>query len=147
MIAAVLQAQKLIMRRINVALSPWGLSFPRYEVLSLVDVAPDGVMSTMRLSRTLERHHTTMISLVDGLEDAGLVTRATNRADRRETLVSITEQGRIVALSAARAVDDAAAADPEVLRCLHTHLRGLLTAGPRITSPGRNASSQRDDDR
>jgi DNA-binding MarR family transcriptional regulator len=128
LIAAVLQTQKLIVRKLDATLSPFKLSFPRYEVLSLVDAAPDGVMSTALLCRTLDRHPTTITSLIDGLERTGLVTRSTNPVDRRETLVTITDRGRAAALSAARVVDDVSAVDPEVLRRLSIDLHTLLVA-------------------
>lgn len=142
-IAAVLQAQKLIVRNFNVALSPLGLSFPRHEVLSLVAAAPNGATPTTQLCRVLGRHPTTITSLVDGLEGAGLVARSTNRADRRETLVGITDRGRAVALSAARAVDQLLGVDPEVLRRLSADLQALLAAatpvGPHCAHPVRSA--------
>ncbi|TQC50088.1 MarR family transcriptional regulator [Rhodococcus sp. WS4] len=139
LIAAVLQAQKLIMRNLNATLSPLGLSFPRYEVLMVVEAAPNGAIPSVLLGRILDRHPTTITSLVDGLESAGLVARATNRDDRRETLVSVTDRGRAAALSAARAVDDATNVDHEVLRRLSVDLQTLLVTSSPGPSTGRNA--------
>ncbi|MBC2640640.1 MULTISPECIES: MarR family winged helix-turn-helix transcriptional regulator [unclassified Rhodococcus (in: high G+C Gram-positive bacteria)] len=126
LVAAVLQAQKTILRQLDAVLSPLGLSFPRYEVLALVGAAPDGVVPMVRLWRTLDRHPTTIGSLVDRLEGAGLVTRATNRADRRETLVTITDKGRGTASSAARAIDQVPVADADLMRRLSVDLRTLI---------------------
>ncbi|TQC43415.1 MarR family transcriptional regulator [Rhodococcus sp. WS4] len=134
LIAAVLRTQKLIVRKLDATLNPLGLSFPRYEVLSSVDAAPNGVISTALLCRTLDRHPTTITSLIDGLERTKLVTRSTNPADRRETLVTITDRGRAAALSAAHAVDDASAVDTDVLRRLSIDLQALLGATPHPDS-------------
>jgi DNA-binding MarR family transcriptional regulator len=126
LVAAVLQAQKTILRQLDAVLSPLGLSFPRYEVLALVSAAPEGVVPMVRLWRTLDRHPTTIGSLVDRLEAAGLVTRATNRADRRETLVAITEKGRGTTSSAASAIDQVSMADADLMRRLSVDLRTLI---------------------
>src|SRR6476661_5689685 len=85
-IAAVLQTQKLITHHLNSTLRPLGLSFARYEVLAMM-VAANGPLPMVRIVRALDRHPTTIGTLVDGLEEAGLCVRTINRSDRRSTLV------------------------------------------------------------
>ncbi|MDF3313757.1 MarR family transcriptional regulator [Rhodococcus sp. T2V] len=130
LVTAVLQAHKVIVRRLDSALSPLGLTVPRFEVLSAVIAAPEGVTPMVRLCRTLGRHATTIGALVDGLEGAGLVARSVNRADRRETLVTITERGRAVASSAVHALDRVLMADPQVMNRLSRELQAFIAAEP-----------------
>ena len=138
LIAAVLQTQKLISHQLNSALRPLGLSFARYEVLAML-VAAHGPLPMVRIVRALDRHPTTIGTLIDGLEGSGLALRTINRADRRSTLVTITDKGREVATSATRALDAVALADPKVMHRLHEDLQQLLSATRRASTaaPGR----------
>lgn len=131
LITKILQAQKLINRHLHAILSPLGLSYPRYEILSLLVAAPDGVIPTFQLGRALGRHPTTIVSLVDGLACSGLAVRTVNSADRRATLVSITERGRSAAQSAARALGRVSLAGPELSERLGEDLEAFLAAARR----------------
>jgi DNA-binding MarR family transcriptional regulator len=133
LIAAVLQTQKLISHQLNSALRPLGLSFARYEVLAML-VAAHGPLPMVRIVRALDRHPTTIGTLIDGLEGSGLALRTINRADRRSTLVTITDKGREVATSATRALDAVALADPKVMHRLHEDLQQLLSATRRAST-------------
>ncbi|QQZ17311.1 MULTISPECIES: MarR family winged helix-turn-helix transcriptional regulator [Rhodococcus] len=136
LIAAVLQTQKLITHHLNSTLRPLGLSFARYEVLAMM-VAAHAPLPMVRIVRALDRHPTTIGTLIDGLEGSGLAFRTINRSDRRSTLVTITDKGREVATSATRALDAVALADPKVMRRLHEDLQQLLSATRRASTAAR----------
>ncbi|ABG98838.1 MULTISPECIES: MarR family winged helix-turn-helix transcriptional regulator [Rhodococcus] len=133
LIAAVLQTQKLIGHQLNSTLRPLGLSFARYEVLAMM-VAANAPLPMVRIVRALDRHPTTIGTLIEGLEGSGLAVRTINRADRRSTLVTITDKGREVAISATRALDALALVDPQVMRRLHDDLHQLLSATRRAST-------------
>ncbi|AII04041.1 DNA-binding MarR family transcriptional regulator [Rhodococcus wratislaviensis] len=137
LLAAVLQTQKLITHHLNATLRPLGLSFARYEVLAMI-VAANGPLPMVQIVRALDRHPTTIGTLIDGLEGSGLAVRATNRSDRRSTLVSVTDRGREVAVSATRALDALALVDPNIMSRLHDDLHHLLSATRRAltAAPG-----------
>ena len=126
LITTILQAQKLVNRHLQDALGPLGLSYPRYEILSLLVAAPGGAVPTFQLGRTLGKHPTTVVSLVDGLECSDLAVRTVNSADRRATVVSITERGRSVAMTARRALGRISVADPELSGRLYEDLTSFL---------------------
>ena len=75
-------------------------------VLTLVEA--EGPALQQRLSERLRVDRTTMVSLVDSLEQNGLVARRRDPVDRRGYLVSITKKGTGIlrrAHSAVRAVE------------------------------------------
>lgn len=127
LIAAVLQTQKLISHHLNSQLRALGLSFARYEVLAVL-VAAEKPMPINEIVRALDRHRTTIGSLIDGLQAAGLAERTINKHDRRSTLVTITVKGRDVTASAAGAVEALTLADPELMHRLRADLEHLLGA-------------------
>ncbi|MFT4305520.1 MAG: MarR family transcriptional regulator, partial [Microbacterium sp.] len=97
----------------NAALSVHGLRVRSYSVLAL---AADGARPTQReLADFLRLDPSQVVSLVDELQDRGLVARETDPADRRAKVVVITASGRAL-FDRARA--DAAAAE----RALHADL-------------------------
>ncbi|MGV9870297.1 MarR family winged helix-turn-helix transcriptional regulator [Rhodococcus koreensis] len=142
LIAAVLQTQKLITHHLNSTLRPLGLSFARYEVLAMM-VAANGPLPMVRIVRALDRHPTTIGTLVDGLEEAGLCVRTINRSDRRSTLVTVTDKGLEVGASASRALDGVALADPQDMHRLHEGLQQLLTATRRASTAAAEMSEGR----
>ncbi|MDQ3790177.1 MAG: MarR family transcriptional regulator, partial [Actinomycetota bacterium] len=64
------------------------------EYLVLDALAEDDVQSQQSLASRLDVSRTIMVRLVDRLEDAGLVTRTPNPANRRSHILSITDAGR-----------------------------------------------------
>lgn len=123
LIAVIDQAHQLMKRHLGLVFSPFGLSYPRYEILSILIATPGGVIHKSQIGKILGKHSTTITSLVDGLVASGLATRTVNSDDRRSTLVSITERGREVARSAARSLDDIVSDDPELIRRVEEDLR------------------------
>lgn len=137
LIAAILQTQKLINHHLNSRLRSLGLSFARYEVLAVL-VAADKPMPIKHLVRALDRHPTTIGSLVDGLQATRLAQRTVNKHDRRSTLVTITDKGRAVTASATEAVEALTLANPEVMHRLRADLEHLLSATRDESDPERD---------
>jgi DNA-binding MarR family transcriptional regulator len=67
---------------------------PPREYVLLDALAEDDARSQQSLARRLDVNRTVMVRLVDRLEDAGLVARSPNPANRRSHVLSITAAGR-----------------------------------------------------
>jgi DNA-binding MarR family transcriptional regulator len=109
-----------------------GLSMWQYVVLSALahGVAP----SQLVLARQIRYDKTRLITLLDGLEAAGLVTREPDPADRRARVVRLTPEGvrRHAAVRAAiREVEEGklAGLDPATRRALRSALAHLANSG------------------
>jgi DNA-binding MarR family transcriptional regulator len=87
------------------ALAPFGINGRQYAVLVAVDEqAPS---SQHDIAGRLGVDRTTMVTLVDELEDKGLVERRPDARDRRKNVVALTRPGRTTLQGAATAVDEA----------------------------------------
>jgi DNA-binding MarR family transcriptional regulator len=76
------------------ALTPLGLD--KKEYASLVLIASQGPLSQQALSVIQGCDRTTMVAVVDKLENDGLVVRRRNPLDRRAYALEITDKGRRV---------------------------------------------------
>lgn len=100
-VTSIMRAQQILLRRLDDALKPHGLRFARYEALMLLSYSRTGSLPLGKMGVRLQVHPTSITSLIDGLEEQGLVTRAPHPSDRRTTLATITARGREVAREAA----------------------------------------------
>jgi DNA-binding MarR family transcriptional regulator len=73
-------------------LAEHGVSMWGYSVLSALDGGP--VRRQAALAEAIGADKTRIISTLDRLQDAGLITRTPDPDDRRVRLLSITEEGR-----------------------------------------------------
>lgn len=122
-----------------------GLTPARAEVLWLLNHG--GPLTQRELSQTLKCTPRNVTGLVDALEAAGFVTRTPHPADRRATLVTLTQEGHAVASAwsaehregAGQLFGDISAADlvtfVAVLDRVLERLRNQTTATPTPTSP------------
>ncbi len=76
------------------ALAPFGIEGRQLAVLSVLQA--HGPVSQRELSHTLHVDRTTMVSLIDQLEEKGLAQRTRNPQDRRVYDVGLTEEGRSI---------------------------------------------------
>jgi DNA-binding MarR family transcriptional regulator len=74
------------------ALAPFGVD--GHELAVLVVLATGEPLSQVEAARRLGVDRTTMVALVDGLEERGLVERHRSPQDRRRNIVELTEAGR-----------------------------------------------------
>ena len=94
--------QELARRRLR----PLGLSVQMCGVLNRL---AEGPVSQQELGEQLGIDRTTVVELIDDLEQKGVVVRARNAADRRSYSLQLTSRGRTVQKRAAKAFDAAAA--------------------------------------
>jgi DNA-binding MarR family transcriptional regulator len=74
------------------ALEPLGISGRQLAVLVVLDAAEP--MSQLDAAKELGVDRTTMVTLVDELEDKGLVERRRSPDDRRKNIVELTARGK-----------------------------------------------------
>ena len=86
-------------------LTPLGLTV---QLCGVLNVLADGPISQHDLGEQLGIDRTTVVELIDHLEQQGVVERRRNAADRRSYQLSLTPRGRTVQKRAARVFDAAA---------------------------------------
>ncbi len=87
------------------ALEPFGISGRELAVLMTID---DPVpLSQQDVAGRLGVDRTSMVTLIDGLQDKGLVRRRPDPADRRRNVVTLTETGQTTMTGAIAASDEA----------------------------------------
>lgn len=99
-VTSIMRAQQLLLARLNEALKPLRLTFPRYEALMLLLFTRHGSLPLGKIGDRLQVHATSVTSIVDGLEADGFVRRVPHATDRRTTLAEITRTGRSTAMKA-----------------------------------------------
>lgn len=99
-VTSVMRVQQIWLARLNDALAPLGLTFPRYEALMLLYFSRRGELPLGKMGVRLQVHPTSVTNLIDGLERDGLVERAPHPTDRRTTLARLTDAGRATARQA-----------------------------------------------
>jgi DNA-binding MarR family transcriptional regulator len=99
-VTSMMRAQQLLLARLNDALKPFGLTFPRYEALMLLLFSRNGSLPLGKIGERLQVHATSVTSIIDGLEADGFVVRRPHETDRRTTLAEITRAGRNTAMKA-----------------------------------------------
>ena len=93
-VTSIMRVHQILMARLNELLEPFGLTFPRYEVLMLLHFSAHGSMPVGKIGERLQVHRTSITNSLDGLEKAGLVRRIPHQSDRRAVLAEITAAGR-----------------------------------------------------
>lgn len=102
---SVMRAQQLVLRAVDGALRPFGLTFARYEALVLLSFASRGELPLGRMGQRLMIHPTSVTNIVDRLARDGLIDRVAHPTDRRATLARITPAGRDLTAKATAAVN------------------------------------------
>ncbi|BCN78185.1 MarR family transcriptional regulator [Prescottella equi] len=111
-VTSVVRAQQIMMARVDEALKPFGLTFSRYELLTLLTFTRSGALPMAKASARLQVHPTSVTNAVDRLENAGLVRRVPHPTDRRATLIEITDDGRDISRRATEALNEKVFAEP-----------------------------------
>jgi DNA-binding MarR family transcriptional regulator len=126
-VTSLMRVQQLVLAQLDELLKPYGLSFARYEALVLLTFSRNGSLPLGKMGERLQVHPTSVTSIVDRLESAGLVVRRKHPEDGRAVLAEITPEGRALV---ERATDDLVAAefalpsmDPEELGALSALLK------------------------
>lgn len=93
-VTSIMRVQQIVQSAVDGALKPHGLTFARFEALVLLTFARRSSLPMRVMGERLQLHPTSVTNIVDRLEAEGLVKRTPNPADRRGTLVEITDAGR-----------------------------------------------------
>jgi len=104
-VTSIMRIEQILMARLNEALEPFDLTFPRYEALMLLYLSRAGELPLGKMGARLQVHPTSVTNLIDGLEQRGYATRKPHPSDRRATLATITGRGRKVAAAATEALN------------------------------------------
>ncbi len=138
---SIMRAQQIAQARVDGVLKEFGLTFARYEALTLLYLSRTGALPIGKMGARLMVHPTSVTNAVDRLESQGLVRRTGDPADGRTVLARISPAGRrlveraTAALGAARfgleGLNDAEA------RRLTTVVRQLRVGAGDFPSGGR----------
>jgi DNA-binding MarR family transcriptional regulator len=104
-VTSIMRVHQILIGRLNDALIPFDLTFPRYEALMLLYYSRTGSLPLGKMGDRLQVHRTSVTNLMDGLERDGLAERSPHPTDRRTTLATITPRGREVAEKATRVLN------------------------------------------
>ncbi len=131
-VTSLMRVQQLLLTELDALLRPHGLTFARYEALVLLTFSRTGSLPMGKMGERLQVHPTSISSIIDRLEGAGLVVRRRHPEDRRTVLAGITEAGRAVVEAATADLVAArfglADVDPEDLVRLSDLLRPIRRA-------------------
>ena len=131
-VTSLMRVQQLVLGRLDELLRPHRLSFARYEALVLLTFSRRGSLPMGKMGQRLQVHPTSITSIIDRLERAGLVLRRPHPEDKRAVLAEITAQGRAVVEAATADLVDAefglSALTPADLRRLSEMLRPVRRA-------------------
>ena len=132
-ITAIMRTQQILLSRIESVLKKFGLTFARYELLTLLSFTRNGALPMVKASARLQVHPTSVTNAVDRLESAGLVRRVGHPTDGRTTLVEITVEGRARALAATTELNAQVFATSGFDDRELAHLNGILARFRRNT--------------
>jgi DNA-binding MarR family transcriptional regulator len=93
-VTSLMRVQQLVLGQLDEILKPHGLTFARYEALVLLVFSRAGALPLGKMGERLQVHATSVTSIVDRLEAAGLVVRRRHPDDGRAVLAEITDEGR-----------------------------------------------------
>ena len=105
-VTSLMRVQQLVLGQLDEILRPHSLTFARYEALVLLTFSRDGSLPLGKMGERLQVHPTSVTSIVDRLESAGLVVRRPHPEDGRAVLAEITDEGRRVVEAATKDLVD-----------------------------------------
>lgn len=126
-VTSVMRAQQILLARIDEELKDFDLTFSRFELLRLLAFSSRGALPLMVVGSRLQVHPTSVTSLVDRLEEQGLVRRVPHPTDRRVKLAELTTAGRELVEAATVRLNRTVFAAPGLTPDEVEHLVELLT--------------------
>lgn len=106
-VTSIFRAQQILLARLNDLLTPFDLTFARYEALMLLFYSRRGELPLGKISDRLQVHRASVTNVVDKLCERGYVERVPHEVDRRAVLARITREGKQAARKATKALNDA----------------------------------------
>lgn len=118
-------------------LSPLGLPPRQYGLLAVL--ATEGALSQQELAEWVRTDRTTMVAMIDSMEQRGWVRRERNPADRRAYLLQLTPAGKRIQARGSQLMDRA---EDELLETLSSKEREQFIAllGKVAADKGRKPS-------
>lgn len=105
-VTSLVRAAHLAQTRIDEVLRPLGITFARYELLTLLMFSRRGSMPMSKASSRLQVHPASLTHAVHRLVDDGLAERVPNPSDGRGALVCLTDQGIAVVHEASARINE-----------------------------------------
>ena len=105
-ITSIIRVEQLVLGRIDSVLRPLGLTFARYELLTLLGFTRTGALPLGKIGDRLQVHPASITNAVNRLEQDGLVERVAHPEDGRTTLATLTARGREVAAEGTRLLNE-----------------------------------------
>lgn len=103
---SLMRARQMVLQRVDAALRPHGLTFARYEVLTLLYFSRRGSLPLGKMGDRLMVHPASVTNAIDRLERDGHALRTRHPTDRRTVLAEITASGRTLVELATRALEE-----------------------------------------
>lgn len=110
-VISIIRAQQIVLGRLEDVVRPYGLSYARYELLTLLSFTRQGQLPLSKIGDRLQVHPASVTGAVDKLEQHELVLRVPHPEDRRAVLARITARGRRVAEASTAALNAGPFAD------------------------------------
>lgn len=104
-VTSIMRAQQLMLARVDAALRPFGLTFARYELLTLLRFSRAQRMPIASASARLQVHPSSVTNTVDRLQEKGYVRREPHPEDGRATVIVLTDAGRDLSERATAAIN------------------------------------------
>lgn len=105
-VTTITRVQQILENRVEEALSPFGLSFSRFEILRLLGFTRLGRLPMGKISDRLQIHPASVTSAVKRLEREGLIERVSDTDDNRVVLAVLLDKGRRLLEPATDAVNE-----------------------------------------
>lgn len=112
---AVVRAAETYKRMVSAMFKEYGLSFPQYNILRVLDASDNGQSRITLVSRIMIVPVANMTGLAKRLEKGGFIVRKSDPADERVTVLEITKKG-IATLTGIEKKRD---------KCIETMLKGF----------------------
>lgn len=93
-VTTITRVHQLLVGRVEEALSPYGLTFARFEILRLLGFSRRGGLPMGKIGERLQVHPASVTSAVKRLERDGLIERSMDPDDNRVVVAAITGTGR-----------------------------------------------------
>ncbi|WP_152427518.1 MarR family winged helix-turn-helix transcriptional regulator [Desulfotignum phosphitoxidans] len=92
---AIVRAAENFKRTHSAVFKPFGLSFPQYNILRVLESSHKGQNKISVVGKIMLVPNANMTGLAKRLEQKGFITRQPDPGDERVTLLTITEKGRV----------------------------------------------------
>ncbi|WP_024333537.1 MarR family winged helix-turn-helix transcriptional regulator [Desulfotignum balticum] len=92
---AIVRAAENFKRTHSAVFKPFGLSFPQYNILRVLESSYKGQNKISVVGKIMLVPNANMTGLAKRLEQKGFITRQPDPGDERVTLLTITEKGRV----------------------------------------------------